>query len=232
MHERRVQHHSRCCSDKVHRGSLCLFERSSDTITALSAVFEHFLIVKASESHSFPHLFLHPFATYTTRIGYSTHLSYTMKTASILTSLAALAVALPIDEASMNVKRQLGSSTSNELTRGSCKAITFIFARGSTETGNMVRNTEFCGKAKTDTLQGSSVGPPTCRALKREYGDDAVACQGVGGAYDAQLGTNALPEGTTQGAIREAISLFNQANTKCPETLIVAGGYRSAICCN
>lgn len=32
----------------------------------------------------------------------------------------------------------LGSSTSNELQSGNCREVIFIFARGSTETGNMV----------------------------------------------------------------------------------------------
>lgn len=32
----------------------------------------------------------------------------------------------------------LGGTTSNDLERGSCEDVTFIFARGSTEPGNMV----------------------------------------------------------------------------------------------
>ncbi|KAM0699386.1 hypothetical protein Q7P36_001433 [Cladosporium allicinum] len=108
-------------------------------------------------------------------------------------------------------RRQFGlggtGSTANELS-GACKQITFIFARGSTEIGNM----------------GSTVGPPTCDGLKKAYNDD-VACQGVGGAYKASVGSNALPGGTTAGSYNEAISIFEDAAQKCPDTIIVAAGY-------
>ena len=73
--------------------------------------------------------------------------------------------------------------------------------------------------------QGSTVGPATCSALKDQYGSDSVACQGVGGAYNAGLGDNALPDGTTRGAISEAQSLFTQAASNCPDTVITGGGY-------
>jgi len=76
-----------------------------------------------------------------------------------------------------------------------------------------------------DSRQGGSVGPPTCNGLKREYGSSRVACQGVGGPYDATLGANVLPEGTTSAAYNEAIRLFTLANTKCPGSTVVAGGY-------
>jgi len=131
-----------------------------------------------------------------------------MKFTAALLSLAACVTAAPVTEL---IERQLGAvgTTANELSVGSCRDIIFIFARGSTEIGNL----------------GGSVGPPTCNGLKREYGSSRVACQGVGGPYDATLGANLLPEGTTSGAYNEAIRLFTLANTKCPGSTVVAGGY-------
>lgn len=69
------------------------------------------------------------------------------------------------------------------------------------------------------------MGPPTCSGLKREFRDSEVICQGVGGDYRASITTNALPRGTTPGAIREAIGLFELADRQCPDSVIVAGGY-------
>lgn len=56
-------------------------------------------------------------------------------TAVILAGLAA-ATATPVTTLE---QRQAAQTTSNELKEGPCKPVTFIMARGSTETGNMVR---------------------------------------------------------------------------------------------
>jgi cutinase len=63
-------------------------------------------------------------------------------------------------------------------------------------------------------------------ALKRKYGNGQVWVQGVGLPYTAGLPENALPDGTTKGAIDEAAKMFNQAHEKCPDVPIVSGGYR------
>ncbi|GAB7363418.1 hypothetical protein MBLNU230_g3695t1 [Neophaeotheca triangularis] len=106
--------------------------------------------------------------------------------------------------------RQSTGSTANELS-GPCRAYTFIYARGSTESGNL-----------------GTLGGPVCDGLKRAYGSGNVACQGVGGSYRATLAGNSFPEGTPSAAYDEAIGLFNTAASRCPNTVIVAGGYRLA----
>jgi cutinase len=59
--------------------------------------------------------------------------------AFLAAALAGLAVASPLPAEDVSLERRQLLDTANDLTLGSCKAVTFIFARGSTETGNMVR---------------------------------------------------------------------------------------------
>ncbi|KUJ24487.1 putative cutinase 3 [Mollisia scopiformis] len=105
--------------------------------------------------------------------------------------------------------RQDGTDTSNDLVDGICREVTFIFARGSLEAGNM----------------GSIVGPQVCTDLQSTLSTDTVACQGVGSPYNATLADNFLPQNTSPTDIGAATSMFDLANTQCPDTLIVAGGY-------
>jgi len=124
-----------------------------------------------------------------------------MRLPSIAFALASLAPAL---SATLE-KRQ---TTANDLSKG-CKKVILIFARASTEPGNM----------------GMSMGPTVCRGLKSKFGAGNVACQGVGGAYKAGLAENVYPKGTTDAAIRVAKEHLQSAARKCPQASIVSGGY-------
>jgi len=125
-------------------------------------------------------------------------------TQTTLTVLLGVASATPL----LEVRTPEPQMTANDIKSGTCKKITLVFARASTEPGNM----------------GMSMGPTVCSGLKSKFSGD-VACQGVGGAYSAGLPENALPAGTTEGAIKEAVKMFTETSTKCPNTIIVAGGY-------
>ncbi|KAI3398350.1 hypothetical protein diail_9442 [Diaporthe ilicicola] len=139
-----------------------------------------------------------------------------MKFLSIISLYATLLAAAPVEvsvEAGVaDIEVRQAGLTRNELESGSssaCPKAIFIFARASTELGNMA----------------SSAGPIVAAALERQYGDSQVWVQGVGGPYTADLQSNTLPDGTSRAAIDEAKRLFTLANTKCPDSAVVAGGY-------
>jgi cutinase len=69
------------------------------------------------------------------------------------------------------------------------------------------------------------MGPIVCSGLKNAY-PAKVGCQGVGRPYTAGLADNVGPKGTSSAAIGEATKMFTTANSKCPNTVIVFGGYR------
>jgi cutinase len=104
--------------------------------------------------------------------------------------------------------RQLGTSdTENDLTNGSpCKAVTIIFARGTTESGNV----------------GSLAGPPFFAAVADAIGAENLAVQGV--EYPADI-PGFLAGGDAAGS-RTMAQLVSQAQTQCPDTKVVMSGYR------
>ncbi|KPM36325.1 hypothetical protein AK830_g10251 [Neonectria ditissima] len=97
-----------------------------------------------------------------------------------------------------------GSSTQNGLD-GDCKAVTVIFARGTTETGNV----------------GTSAGPPFFEALATKLGDGKLAVQGVEYAADVA----GIMQGGDKAGTEKMASLVQQAMTKCPDTHVVVSGY-------
>ncbi|KAJ5035147.1 uncharacterized protein L3040_008405 [Drepanopeziza brunnea f. sp. 'multigermtubi'] len=107
--------------------------------------------------------------------------------------------------------RQLGGGNSvsinaKEYSTGGCKPIIFFFARGSAEIGTM-----------------GSIGPPTGQGLKSAFGAGNVAVEGI--SYAAALGTNAIPGGADPAGITAMKNLLNGAASKCPTSILVAGGY-------
>ncbi|OJD34420.1 carbohydrate esterase family 5 protein [Diplodia corticola] len=98
-----------------------------------------------------------------------------------------------------------GESTSNGLDED-CKAATLIFARGTTETGNM----------------GSVVGPGFGSSLKEQLGDGKVAIQGVDYAADA---AGIATEVTGGAGTTAMVADVQKAIQKCPDTQIILSGY-------
>jgi cutinase len=140
----------------------------------------------------------------------------TMKPLSILV-LASAVLAAPLaipapEDTTPNpevLARQLLPTTEEGLRLGlSCGDVVFIFARGSTEVGNM----------------GTVIGPDLARALDRRLplGQD-LTIQGVN--YAALVAPNYLPGGTDLASENEMKNMLRLANTKCPQAKIVVAGY-------
>jgi cutinase len=79
-----------------------------------------------------------------------------------------------------------------------------------------------------DIIKGTVVGGPLCAAMKTAA-NGGVACQGIGGAYKAQLAPNTQPKGTNDASINEAVKVIKQAMTACPDSKMVLAGYRYVI---
>lgn len=120
-------------------------------------------------------------------------------------------ISLPLISARVIIPRQLATSnTENGLTDAtgntSCKAMTVIFARGTTEAGNV----------------GTLSGPPFFANLSMMVGENNLAVQGVD--YPASI-QGFLAGGDANGSKLMA-QLVGQAQTKCPDTKVVMSGYR------
>ncbi|KAH8671961.1 carbohydrate esterase family 5 protein [Tricladium varicosporioides] len=106
----------------------------------------------------------------------------------------------------VQIEKRAAGDTQNDLTNGSgCKAMTVIFARGTTETGNV----------------GTLTGPPFFAAMDSAMGAANVAVQGV--EYPADI-PGFLAGGDKTGSATMA-KLVQQAMTQCPNTKVVMSGY-------
>jgi len=125
-----------------------------------------------------------------------------MKFLLALTTLVAAALAAP---ASLDIATLEKRQSADGFTRGGCKRVIMVYARGSTELGNV-----------------GTLGPSLESGLSRKLNRD-FALQGV--EYPADLLSNVLPDGTNKMAIRTMAGLFNDIYARCPGVSIAAGGY-------
>jgi cutinase len=74
------------------------------------------------------------------------------------------------------------------------------------------------------------VGPPTSDGLKKNFGADAVATEGID--YAALISTNVLPGGTDAISEKLMADTITDMASKCPDSVIVAGGYSQGAAVN
>ncbi|RPA90671.1 cutinase [Choiromyces venosus 120613-1] len=118
---------------------------------------------------------------------------------TLLSLLFTTALASPV----VDLEKRHLSSTRNDLNDGKCGSVLVIYARGTTEAGNV----------------GLIAGPPFFRTLDDLVDDLAV--QGVD--YPADV-AGYLAGGSTAGATTMA-NLVAKAVSSCPNTKIVLSGY-------
>jgi hypothetical protein len=100
----------------------------------------------------------------------------------------------------------LGDSTQNDVVNGVCKQMTVLFARGTTEGGNM----------------GTLAGPPFVQAIGQMMGAGNVAVQGID--YPADI--PGFLAGGDAGGSQLMAQMVGQVMAACPTTSLVIAGYR------
>ncbi|KPI42381.1 putative cutinase 3 [Cyphellophora attinorum] len=122
---------------------------------------------------------------------------------------AILATLLPLlaTSAPTNHLQTRQTTSSDDILNGDCGTVNYIFARGTTEVGNL----------------GTVIGPGFGRALGQRMGD--VAVQGVD--YPANV-AGFLAGGSNDGADTMA-ELARQSISQCPGVPIVMSGYSAQV---
>ncbi|KAF3407627.1 hypothetical protein DPV78_001033 [Talaromyces pinophilus] len=99
------------------------------------------------------------------------------------------------------------TTTENQLVSGgSCAEYTLIWARGTSEPGNM----------------GVLVGPPLVWALQDVVGTSGLVIQGVN---DYSASVDGYLEGGDPSGSSNMASLISKAHSSCPNTKLIAAGY-------
>ncbi|TLD38419.1 hypothetical protein E2P81_ATG00962 [Venturia nashicola] len=119
----------------------------------------------------------------------------------LLLSAAFAAAAPSIEGSAVLEKRQRAT----ELSSGSCKDVTFIWVRGTTEAANL----------------GQIIGGKLVPQLRKVF--PSLAVEGV--EYGAGVAGNLTPGGGDPAGIKEATKDYNLAASKCPKTVLIGGGY-------
>lgn len=102
--------------------------------------------------------------------------------------------------------RALGAMTQNDVKNGVCKPVTILFARGTTEGGNM----------------GTLAGPPFVQAVGQAVGANNVAVQGID--YPADI--PGFLAGGDAGGSKLMASMVATVMQNCATTSLVMAGYR------
>ncbi|KAL2064125.1 hypothetical protein VTL71DRAFT_4619 [Oculimacula yallundae] len=120
-------------------------------------------------------------------------------------SLVLLALPFALGAPQRGRGSNLGSASTQNGLAGGCKPMMVVFARGTTEQGNV----------------GSLAGPPWFAAMEKAAGAGNVAVQGVN--YPADV-PGFLAGGDKKGSATMA-TMVMQAITSCPDSAVVMGGY-------
>ncbi|KAI9703916.1 MAG: hypothetical protein M1820_005698 [Bogoriella megaspora] len=103
----------------------------------------------------------------------------------------------------------LTGQTASDVQNGVCKPTTLIFARGTTEQGNL----------------GGTVGPALTQALQQMLGNNNVAIQGVNYPADIAGATQGSADPKNAQGSQNMAQLAAQAVQQCPSTKVVLSGY-------